>query len=383
MKILLVNSYYYPNIVGGAEISVQILSEYLASESNEVYVLCVDKNVGKEIINNVNVIRMPVININLKTKIGGMISRYLINHFNIFIYKKYKNIIKEMAPNIIHTNNLYGISPLIWKIANKLNIPIVHTARDYSLFQRNWGLTKISKVYTKMVKGFIAPSEFTLKYYTERGFFKKCILRKVVHNSIVYDECEYLEISKRKIKQKSKKIKFAFLGRYEENKGVLWLIETFQKIGNIDYELYLFGGGSLEKKIIDMITNLDNIFEEGFLQSEELYRRLKEIDVIIVPSLWDEPFGRVILDAYCNMIPVIVTNRGGMPELVENERTGKIIECNTTELENAINFYGNRENIINTFEFIDKKFNEFSVEKQIKEYTSIYNKLIKESGVLK
>ncbi|MEB9515624.1 glycoside hydrolase, partial [Bacillus cereus] len=64
-KILIVNSFYYPDIRGGAEISTQLLAEDL-SKNHEVFVLTTGKNrdeIIKEEINNVKVYRLPCKNI--------------------------------------------------------------------------------------------------------------------------------------------------------------------------------------------------------------------------------------------------------------------------------------------------------------------------------
>ena len=62
----------------------------------------------------------------------------------------------------------------------------------------------------------------------------------------------------------------------------------------------------------------------GFVAPADLFAR---IDLLVVPSLWEEPLGRVIYEAYAHGVPSIVSNSGGMPEIVEEGRTGFVVEA--------------------------------------------------------
>jgi glycosyltransferase involved in cell wall biosynthesis len=64
------------------------------------------------------------------------------------------------------------------------------------------------------------------------------------------------------------------------------------------------------------------------------------MDVLVCPSLWNEPFGRVVLDAFKNAMPAIVSNRGALPELVTDCITGKVVRAEKKEtLEQAMAEY--------------------------------------------
>jgi glycosyltransferase involved in cell wall biosynthesis len=61
----------------------------------------------------------------------------------------------------------------------------------------------------------------------------------------------------------------------------------------------------------------------GFVNPDEVYRN---VDVVVVPSLWEEPLGMIVPEAYMHGVPVIVSRRGGLPEMVEEGRTGLTYE---------------------------------------------------------
>ena len=371
MKILLVSSYYYPNIVGGAEISTQKLAEGLFQCGHEVIVLCSDNYEKEEIIRGVRVIRIK--NALHKGKLISTIEQFLWSRWNIFLSKRIYEILQRVSPDVIHSNSLYMLSPIVWKCAEELNIPVVHTLRDYHLYPQSHIMKMLYKQMSQKVSIVTSPSYFTLKFFCKKGYFKQAVEKKRIVNAI--DEPVGIDkIFSEKMFHKQQHVNFAYLGRYTEEKGLLWLVNVFEKMSHLDCSLYLFGHGPLEEDIKDRILTSKNIINKGFLKEEELYEELKIIDVIIIPSLWEEPFGRVILDAYVNAIPVIVTRMGGMPEFVKEGKTGFIVEPgNDLELIRALSYFvNNNQKWPRMLTSIKPYLKNFYVSKQVKDFESMY-----------
>ncbi len=49
---------------------------------------------------------------------------------------------------------------------------------------------------------------------------------------------------------------------------------------------------------------------------------MQTLDLLIVPSRWQEPFGRIVVESYSVGVPVLCLRRGGLPELVQPGKTG-------------------------------------------------------------
>ena len=142
MRIMIVNTWYYPNLMGGAEHSVKLLAEKLVKSGKEVAVFSIDnrnKGIVKEIINGVIVYRSSAGKYNLykayetNTNMIYKVFQKNIEVYNPTIKKEYLEVCDEFKPDIIHTNCLSGISLNVWKINKSINIPTVHTIRDYWL----------------------------------------------------------------------------------------------------------------------------------------------------------------------------------------------------------------------------------------------------------
>lgn len=377
MRILLSNIYYYPNLAGGAEISVMKLAETLAKDAdNKVSVLCASDDDGcvSDVINNVAVYRIPLQG-NKRGRIKSRINRVC----NFTDYSLIKDTIRSIDPEVIHTNNLRTFSVLIWKAAYELKIPIVHTLRDYVLIDiyKYWVEKRIISHYSNLVTAITAPSQCTLNLHLEKGLFKEAKVKCSITNAIDFDigEVNMLFQKKKKSREEDKQVfQFAYIGRFSEEKGVDWLIKIFSMHPE-NKKLHLFGSGVLKDETKRIIKQHREIIEHGKLSEDKLNLALEKIDVVVVPSLWEEPFGRVILDAYKNGIPVIVTNRGGMPENVIRDRTGVIIESNDSELESAIKKMCNVEVIDRMCENILEILPHYTVESQADSFLKLYGQI--------
>jgi glycosyltransferase involved in cell wall biosynthesis len=75
------------------------------------------------------------------------------------------------------------------------------------------------------------------------------------------------------------------------------------------------------------------------LPHPELAEHYRRADIFIAPSVWNEPFGMVIVEAMASGLPVIATRGGGIPEIVRDGETGLLTERgNAAELAEAINY---------------------------------------------
>ena len=373
MRIALLNIQYYPNVEGGAEISTQKLAEELV-KSNDVYVIADGEYTGEyNIVNNVKVIRMPA-----RIQYHNKIERVLTRCYKIQCYKLLKYIFQEIQPDVLHTNNLHDFSVIVWKVAYELKIPVVHTLRDYTLLQTVRKYEQlIHKHFSNTVSIATAPSHFTLDIFKSKGYFKKSLKCVAIPNAIDIDKDKFqVRLENAYNRPDNLEIRFAFLGRYHKDKGVDWLISVFDKT-KLNAELHLFGKGELTKESEEIISKNEKIYDHGFLKEDDLLKELENIDVIVAPSLWDEPFGRVILDGYKNACPVIITNRGGMPEVVDDKKTGVILENETNQcLADALMFMSMRENTKKMLPLIEEKLKDYTVQEQAKSFSKIYRMAI-------
>ena len=138
-------------------------------------------------------------------------------------------------------------------------------------------------------------------------------------------------------------LNFIFLGDISKPKGVWWLIKTCaeNKVGwEGKIKIKLAGKGDTLSFLHDIEKNeLEGIMEYiGWISGDEKEQILKASDIFILPS-FNEGLPISILEAMSHSLPIISTNVGGIPEIVEQHKNGILVEPgNSAQLTEAIDF---------------------------------------------
>lgn len=137
-----------------------------------------------------------------------------------------------------------------------------------------------------------------------------------------------------------------FAGRIVPDKGLDWLLKAMPLI-DPQIRLDIAGDGWAMPKVFQLAEDLkicDRITWHGWCQGEKLEDLYRNSFAVIFPSVWPEPAGLVTLEAYARFRAVIASAVGGIPEHVQDGKTGVLVAPNqveqlaTTINELAINF---------------------------------------------
>lgn len=405
MRILIVNSLYPPFVIGGAEVSSQKLAMELLRAGNEVSVLATGEVDIDEEDDGIKIYRRRFANIMSFWEFKHGISSKrlvfkLIDFYNPLNKRAIIKVLKEVNPEVIHTNTIYGITPIIWDCAFSLRIPIVQTLRDYyfmcpkaNLLLKNKTVCKEPNAVCKVFRAFhrkkslqvaavTAPSEFTLNRFLNDGYFKNCI-SKVIYNAIDYNTDRFWELARYRMSSQSETMHVVYVGSFIETKGIHMLLKTIEQCHE-GMVFHFAGKGRLLPEIQKTAEKVGNIIIEGFLDETGLNELMSKMDLLVCPSIWDEPFGRVIIDAYKSCVPVVGTNCGGIPELIEDRITGLIIEPNSVKSLTSALLYMKEHRL--TEEMVDAmecKLKQFSLSIQREQFEKIYNEAKEIGGVFR
>lgn len=392
MKILLINSYYLPDYIGGAEKCCELTAEQLLKRGHEVIVFCLKHSTQKE-YNGVNIYRCDAgkfdvdARMNNSGKFFTRLRNKIIETNNKSISTQLIELLKEFKPDVAHCNNIYGLSSIVWKILHDYNVPIVQTIHDYWFFngfsyKSNNSLFKMYHKYyykkrSKFVKFAIAPSKTTIDVAIEnKSFFKNADL-SVIPNGIVMDINDVNEICDYKISNlKDDSLNLLFVGRLDENKGIINLIEAFLKLDK-SFTLHICGQGPQKEEMLNLIKNKDNIIYHGMLSQKDLYDVYKKVDVVVVPSIWNEPFGLVVIEAMINGCPVIGSQFGGIKEIIDYTNAGITINPNDEDdIIDKIIIMKSPETRLNYIKMIKERIYDYSIQKHIDRYEEMYKKCL-------
>jgi len=316
----------------------------------------------------------------------------------------FEEFLKNLKPDIVHIGHLSHLTVLIVNIIKKKKIPIVFTLHDYwmmcirgQLIHEDLSLclgpeidrcAQCNKKYfldieeakkeiklwlglikhiNKSIDLFIAPSEFLRQKYIEFGIPEE----KIVYMDYGFDKTLLKTIKK----CQNQKIRFGYIGRIIQVKGITTLVEAFNEIDHSRALLNIYGNSNNSKLYLKNLCKNSAIHFKGGFNYDEISKVLSEIDVLIVPSIWYENSPLVIHEAIEANIPIITTNLGGMSELVKHEHNGLLFERrNSRDLINKINRFIQEPELIKTLTL--KVTPVKSIQEDAKDITKLYLELL-------
>jgi glycosyltransferase involved in cell wall biosynthesis len=334
MKILYINTLYSPFIEGGAEISLQLIVEGLHSKGYEVAVLSLmpGKGLKEEIVNGVKVYRAGLKNRYwpYTRQRPGKVQRlawHLKDRFNRDMGAYVKEVLQLEKPDVVSCHNLAGWSIAAWDTIYQAGVPIIQVLHDMYLACANSNMFKDDQpcdqqclscrllrsrhpAKSSQVSAVVGISQSILSRFTELGYFHKAE-KRVIHNT------RHIPTPPTKRSRNAgDTLRVGYLGTLSRIKGVEWLIEQFKSL-DIDATLSIGGKGQADYEAhLQSISTKPSISFLGQVNAHDFY---SEVDVLVVPSLWQEPLGMVAIEALAHHLPVIAHNTGGLQEsVIEN-----------------------------------------------------------------
>jgi len=122
-----------------------------------------------------------------------------------------------------------------------------------------------------------------------------------------------------------------YFGRFSKEKGIETLIEVCKKLPHIPF---VFAGTGPFEEQINVVKNIKNV---GFQNKRDLECLIREARLTVLPSEWYENCPFSVMESQIYGTPVIGANIGGIPELIQNGKTGELFESgNESELKDKI-----------------------------------------------
>ena len=239
--------------------------------------------------------------------------------------------IGDFAPDIMNSHNISGLTTSGWRGAYEAQVPIVHTLHDYYLLcprttrrrhDRNCerqclgcrALTLRRRPASDLLSGVISVSRHVLEVHRRAGLFSRVPNQWVINNAVPAPAAAAAPAS-----AAGAPLRIGFIGRPDKDKGFWLLLEAFALLRE-DAELTV--AGRLKPDIVAAVAQhpkADRIRLLGFAAREDFY---PAVDLVVVPSLWEDPYPTVILEAASWGRPVLGARRGGIPEAIRGTLWG-------------------------------------------------------------
>ena len=157
-----------------------------------------------------------------------------------------------------------------------------------------------------------------------------------------------------------------YFGRYCEEKGTPLLLEVCRSLPKIPF---VFAGGGPLKEQVDGVSNIEN---RGFLSGQELIDTISQARFCVFPSQWYENCPFTVMETQLYRTPVIASNLGGTPELIQDGVTGELFSGGSKELKEKIEKLWNDQELLARYTENCRELSFASVESYCRRLTDLY-----------
>ncbi|MEA5535912.1 glycosyltransferase family 4 protein [Crocosphaera sp. XPORK-15E] len=339
MKILVLTWEFPPRIVGGIARHVAELYPELVNLGHEIHLITVEfgQAPAYELVDGVHVYRVPVAG-------GDNFFAWVANMNNSMGYHGGQLIQEKEDFDLIHAHDwLVGDAAIALK--HLFKIPLISTihATEYGRYN---GIHTDTQRYIASKEGTLIYNSWRvivcsdyMRHELERAFNTPWDKMDVVYNGIRPEkkghdpEFDY-QTFRRRFAHDHEQIIY-YVGRMTREKGVSILLQAGAKVlwemqGNA--KLVIIGGGNTHHLQVEAwnlgISN--RCCFTGFMSDEDLDKFQTIADCAVFPSLY-EPFGIVALESFAARVPVVVSNTGGLPEVVHHGTTGIVTHADNPD----------------------------------------------------
>lgn len=248
-------------------------------------------------------------------------------------------VLDRLDPAVVHTNNLLGISTLVGRAVQRRDIRHVHTLHDYGLVCPKSNLLRDltapddervvcedpplpCRAYAKQRRATLgtpdlvtAPSQHVIDVHRDHGFFTGVDTQRLRLGIDGVADAPPSIADERSV---------LYVGQQLESKGLETLFAAADRLPEITF--HVCGSGPYADRTEDAAAERDNLQYHGFVSTEKLDELRRTAAAAVVPSIWMENSPMTIYESYAVGLPVIGSDIGGIPELIDPGETGFLFE---------------------------------------------------------
>lgn len=340
MRILMACAAFPPFIDGGGPISAMIVAKLLRAAGHDLTVVNVSGEDRHEIYDGVPVHRLRSLNIDWNYRLPRPAWKKAIWHalenFNPRAFLVMRREIRRLRPDIVLTDSIENINVATWAAAKSCGVPVAHILRSTFLLcwkgsmwrgGDNCGRACSScqatsygkKLSSRFVDAVIGETNFIIGRHLEHGYFPNATT-----NPIPGAIAPVPGALPRPAPPAERPLRVGFIGVHDPIKGLDTLAAAAHRLQVEPVEFLIAGSGQSDyAKALPGRFPAHNTRFLGWTKPDEF---LPQVDLLAAPSLFREPFGRVVIEAFAHGVPVIGAKSGGIPETIQPGINGALFE---------------------------------------------------------
>ena len=254
---------------------------------------------------------------------------------------------------LVH-NVFPGLSPSVYQTAQEQGVPVVQYLHNFRMSCANGFFLNHGEICTRCISGNFAPAFLTACWRDSRvvSGIMAIVLTRVRSMNVFGQISRWIATShsQKRLHERmgidggkiqvvphfmmtpeqpppyKKEGYILFLGRLSREKGVQTLLKSWKRLGETSRRLVIAGTGPEETALKAYCTQqaLKNVDFVGFIPHHKQRALWEGALALVVPSVWYETFGTVVLQAWSQGRPVVVSEIGSLGELVDNGSTGYV-----------------------------------------------------------
>jgi glycosyltransferase involved in cell wall biosynthesis len=353
MRILFVTHRFLPRYISGTEVYSALLAQELAGLGHHVQIFTGDPSVKNAYATNWNGLPVQA----EPWGIGpwkGAISTYLASFINPAVERRFDKLCRTFQPDVVHIHHLMGLSPALPAIGRRRGARVVITLHDYWFVCSNTWLFRWTReqcpgpgrgyycggcalhrlhihpqapVMAILAPVFaartlvlrrsllqadllVAPSQAVAKRFTELGI-PSARLKVLPHGVTSRPALAPLPA------RPAVGLRFIYIGSLTPPKGVHIAIQAFNCLAGDGLQFEIYGSHTDDPEYVQELRSLaqhPGIEFKGPVARDLLDQTLGSADMLLLPSLWDEPFSIIMDEALHAGVPVLASDRGAPKE---------------------------------------------------------------------
>lgn len=299
------------------------------------------------------------------------------NKFDVQNWKEIRDLVRKEKIQIINAQSSYDrYTSIFAKLFYQLDVKIVHTRRQNPLSAGGW-LQKM--FYVKNTAGIVVISEGLKQIFVKNGYPAAHL--KVIHNGIPkvrFSQWSVGGVERLKSKlgiTKNDKV-IGCVSRLKEQEQLIKAVVQMN-----DPAIKLVFAGVLDEEIQPILDRYDlknKVHLLGKLPAEDILNVYRLLDINVLASTMDG-FGLVLVEAMAMECPVVATNFGGIPDIIEDGVNGLLFENNDIQglnekLREVLDNHELREHLIANG--LTTAFEKFTMERTVSNYQEYFSQLV-------
>jgi glycosyltransferase involved in cell wall biosynthesis len=352
LRVLVVSNLYPPHYVGGYELGCRDVVDDLRRRGHDARVVTSTYGVATPRTDG-HVYR--ILRVNLRPPANSVLEavRLLVNE--AINQRRFRRVLEEVRPEVVHVWNLWGTSVSMALIAQRSGRPTGFFVSDNWLAQ--WERDPWYRLWSGAIPTWAVPGrvilrpvaqalrlvtggrleledvQFTSRFLQEqlRSTGKGVRCGRVVHWGVKPEEYAY------RVERRAPR-RLLYVGQIVRHKGLHLALEALARLSaaspGLDVTLTVVGGSirpeyaAAVRQQAQRLGLDERVRFVGPAPRERMPAIYRDHDVLILPSVWDEPFSITLLEAMASGLVAVASATGGTPEILRDGDNGLLFARN-------------------------------------------------------